>query len=61
MKNESIELGISVFNLFNESYRDYLDRFRYFTDAMGRNISIRLKVPFTINFKNKSINNSILQ
>ncbi len=58
VKNQNIELGVSVFNLLNESYRDYLDRFRYFTDAMGRNFVVRLKVPFNINFKNKSINNN---
>jgi iron complex outermembrane recepter protein len=51
IKKQKIEIGISVFNLFNTSYRDYLDRFRYFTDAVGRNISFRLKVPLNINFK----------
>ena len=48
---QDIELGISVNNLFNHSYRDYLDRFRYFTDAMGRNVSLRIKIPFNMNFK----------
>jgi iron complex outermembrane recepter protein len=43
---QKVELGISVFNLFDQAYRDYLDRFRYFTDAMGRNFVLRLKVPF---------------
>jgi len=51
--HQKIEFGVSVFNLLNESYRDYLDRFRYFTDAMGRNISFRIKVPFNANFKKK--------
>ncbi|MSP69391.1 MAG: TonB-dependent receptor, partial [Bacteroidetes bacterium] len=58
VKNQNIEFGVSVFNLLNKSYRDYLDRFRYFTDAMGRNITFRIKVPFNIGFKSKSINNN---
>ncbi|MBA2613076.1 MAG: TonB-dependent receptor [Bacteroidetes bacterium] len=53
IKNQNIELGVSVFNLLNKTYRDYLDRFRYFTDAMGRNITFRIKVPFNINLKSK--------
>lgn len=45
---QSIELGISVFNILDQSYRDYLDRFRYFTDAMGRNFAVRIKIPLNI-------------
>ena len=40
------ELGCTVTNLTNSSYRDYMDRFRYFADAIGRSISIRLKYKF---------------
>ena len=40
------EIGVTVSNLLNTRYRDYMDRFRYFTDAIGRNISIRLKYRF---------------
>jgi len=35
-----------VHNLFNKRYRDYLSRFRYFTDDPGRNVTISLSVPF---------------
>jgi iron complex outermembrane receptor protein len=35
------DFGLSVTNAFNQSYRDYLNRFRYFTDDQGQNISIR--------------------
>lgn len=56
IKNQDVEFGISIFNALNQSYRDYLDRFRYYTDAMGRNIVLRLKVPFNAGFKNKSNN-----
>jgi iron complex outermembrane receptor protein len=41
-----MDVGISAFNLSNTRYRDYLNRFRYFADEMGRNYSIRIKIPF---------------
>ncbi len=41
-----VEIGISVFNLFNARYRDYLNRFRYFTDELGRNVFVRAKITF---------------
>jgi iron complex outermembrane receptor protein len=43
---QELEFGIAVTNLLNESYRDYMNRFRYYTDDLGRNISFRLKIPF---------------
>lgn len=33
-------------NLLDSTYRDYLDRFRYFADAVGRNISLKLNAKF---------------
>lgn len=42
---QQLVVGLSVRNLLNSSYRDYLDRFRYYTDAMGRNIVLRLRMP----------------
>jgi iron complex outermembrane recepter protein len=44
--DKPVTIGLSVNNLFNVKYRDYLNSFRYFTDEMGRNISIKLKIPF---------------
>ena len=41
-----LEIGVSVQNLFNVVYRDYLNRFRYYADEMGRNASLRLKWKF---------------
>jgi iron complex outermembrane receptor protein len=32
--------------MFDVAYRDYMNRFRYFTDEMGRNFTLRVKVPF---------------
>lgn len=43
-KNFTFGLGVS--NLLNKSYRDYMNRFRYFTDEMGRNISLRVQYRF---------------
>jgi iron complex outermembrane receptor protein len=40
------ELGLQINNLLNTRYRDYLDRFRYYADAPGRNISLRLSGTF---------------
>ena len=39
------QLGIvlGVTNLFNTRYRDYMNRFRYFTDEVGRNVVLQLK------------------
>jgi iron complex outermembrane receptor protein len=44
LANLPITLGISGRNLFNQTYREYLNSFRYFTDEVGRNISLRLKI-----------------
>lgn len=41
----AIQLGLSVQNLFNTVYRDYLSRFRYFIDDPGRNVVLRLRLP----------------
>lgn len=44
-KTGSLDVSLVATNLLNTRYRDYLDRFRYFTDAMGRNIGLHLKWP----------------
>lgn len=33
-------------NLFNQQYRDYMNRLRYYADDMGRNISLRVQYQF---------------
>ncbi|MES2779786.1 MAG: TonB-dependent receptor [Bacteroidota bacterium] len=48
IQKQHIKVSVSVKNIFNVSYRDYLNRFRYFTDEPGRNIILRLTIPFTI-------------
>ncbi len=41
-KESSLQMG--VHNLLNTSYRDYMNRFRYFTDEMGRNITLQWRI-----------------
>jgi iron complex outermembrane recepter protein len=48
-----LTLGLSVRNSLNTAYRDYMNSFRYYADEMGRNIIIRLKIPFE-NFLHKN-------
>jgi len=45
---QEIHVGMSVHNIFNSSYRDYLDRFRYFADSPGRTFVLRLRIPFEL-------------
>jgi iron complex outermembrane recepter protein len=46
MKINKISLGLSVQNALNKAYREYLNRFRYFADELGRNVSLRVKYEF---------------
>jgi len=43
---KGIDLNVAVTNLTNVAYRDYLNRFRYYVDDLGRNVTVRLRVPF---------------
>ncbi len=42
----SIGINASLFNVFNTSYKDYLNRFRYYAHETGRNLVIRLNYKF---------------
>ena len=44
-KNE-MTFGLNVRNVLNTSYRDYLNRFRYFGDDVGRDVSVWVRVKF---------------
>jgi iron complex outermembrane receptor protein len=48
-KKQTVNVSLSVDNLLNAKYRDYLDAFRYFIDQPGRNIVLRLNIPFQFN------------
>lgn len=41
-----IDASVEIDNLFDITYRDYLSRFRYFIDDPGRNLIVRLTIPF---------------
>lgn len=41
-----ISLGLAASNLLNTSYRNYLNRLRYFADDVGRNITLQTKITF---------------
>jgi iron complex outermembrane receptor protein len=44
--NKILGLGLHVNNLLNIAYRDYMNRFRYFSDEIGRNILLKIKFTF---------------
>jgi iron complex outermembrane receptor protein len=39
-------LAFSVQNILNTSYRDYLNRQRFFADELGRNFQVQLKINY---------------
>jgi len=41
-----LNVGINVTNIFNTSYREYLNRLRYFADDLGRNFMLQLKLNY---------------
>ena len=46
VQSTQIRWGVTVRNLLNTSYRDYLSRYRYFADDPGRDIVLRFTIPF---------------
>ena len=49
----NVTVTLAATNLFNNAYRDYMNAFRYYADEMGRNISLRIKMPFEFITKSK--------
>ncbi|MBC8043477.1 MAG: TonB-dependent receptor [Rhizobacter sp.] len=43
-----LQLTLSVQNLFDQRYRDYLSRFRFFANDPGRSVALRVQLPFGI-------------
>ena len=41
-----IRFGMDIQNLFNTSYRNYMNRLRYYADEAGRNINLSIKYIF---------------
>ena len=46
----TVVCSLEINNLFDVSYRDYMNRFRYFNDEMGRNVVFRMKMPLTFRY-----------
>jgi iron complex outermembrane receptor protein len=44
--HQHIRMSLSVTNLANTAYRDYLNLFRYYVNDLGRNVTLRLVIPF---------------
>lgn len=54
LKKQDIRLGLTLENIGNTAYRDYLNRYRYFVDEQGLNATIKLQIPIQIkNSKNQ--------
>ena len=48
LAQRELKVSLAVTNLTNVDYRDYLDRFRYYFADLGRNVVLRLVVPFDV-------------
>lgn len=53
---QPLYLSLAVENALNTRYRDYMDAFRYFIDQPGRNVALRIRVPFETKGKTSSTN-----
>lgn len=40
------DFNLIISNIFNQSYRDYLSRYRYFSDETGRDIRLIIHIPY---------------
>ncbi|GAB4397583.1 MAG: TonB-dependent receptor [Microscillaceae bacterium] len=49
-KKQALRLGLEIENMLNTNYRDYLNRYRYFADDVGRNFNLRLQYLFDSHF-----------
>ncbi|WP_179007872.1 TonB-dependent receptor [Winogradskyella forsetii] len=45
-KKTNLNVAIAVNNIFNTSYRNYLNRLRYYADDLGRNITLQLQLNY---------------
>jgi iron complex outermembrane recepter protein len=48
IKKQRFLVNLSVTNLLNTRYREYLDRFRYYCDALGVSYNLRITVPLVL-------------
>lgn len=45
-KNSKLNIRFSIDNIFNISYRNYLNRLRFFADELGRNFKLQLQLNY---------------
>ena len=45
-KKGNLKLEFNIENLFNTSYREHLNRLRYFADELGRNFNLKIKINY---------------
>lgn len=45
-KESTFTVGLGITNLMNTSYRDYLNRLRYYADDLGRNFLLNIKLNY---------------
>lgn len=45
LNNKPLGLSFTALNITNKVYRDYLNRFRYYADDVGRNFILRVHIP----------------
>lgn len=45
-EKNTLNVGLMINNVLNSSYREYLNRQRYFADDLGRNILLQLKINY---------------
>jgi iron complex outermembrane receptor protein len=45
-ENTSLNVTFAINNIFNSSYRNYLNRLRFFADDLGRNITLQLQLNY---------------
>ena len=43
----TVRLSLTVENLLNTTYRDYLSRYRYFIEDPGRTVALRIHIPIS--------------
>jgi iron complex outermembrane receptor protein len=48
MNNQIASFNVVVSNVLNTSYRDYMNRFRYYSDDLGTNVSIKCSLPLSL-------------
>lgn len=46
--HQPVNMSVSVNNILNTRYRDYMDVFRYFLDQPGTNVVLRFSIPFQL-------------